>query len=234
MENRIDFSRRSRRAILLFTVILLVIVLIPRVYYLFHPPERITFSQTTFQRKQFREYRFQNHKRHVYAKKGPRFKIPPSKFDPNTYSAAQWMSLGLSEKQAAVVLKFGRGGFYSASDVQRVFVIPDQLFALIRDSLFYPARPEPDYERPAKTMPARIELNTATEEELIKLRGIGSFFAKNIVKKRSELGGFFRVEQLLEIWKFDQEKLDAVLPYISLDPSLVKQININEATAEAL
>lgn len=233
MQNPIDFSRRSRRAILIFTVLLLTIVLIPRIYYLFSPPEKFTFSQTAFQEKRLKEYKFKDRERKTFSRKKSRFSTPPCKFDPNTYTEENWISLGLSSKQAAIVLKFGRSGFYSAEDLKKVFVISDQFFEVIRDSLYYPARPSYDKSERKKNL-ARIEINTATEEELLTIKGIGAFFAKNIIKKRNELGGFCEVGQLLEVWKFDQEKLDVIFPYISIDPGLVRQISINQATAEEL
>jgi hypothetical protein len=54
------------------------------------------------------------------------------------------MQLGLSEKQAAVVLKFTSRGLKSNEDLQRVFVISDELFELIKDSTFYPTFEKPD------------------------------------------------------------------------------------------
>ncbi len=237
MHNPIDFSKRSRRAVLIFTATMLVLVLLPRMYYLFAAPQKFTFSQTPFQKQQYKGYEFKKHEKRVYDRKKSKFSIPSAKFDPNTYSASDWMILGMSQKQAEIIVKFGKHGFYSDEDLKKVFVISDKFFDVIKDSLFYPAKPAYEkFERKSYEPKAiaKVEINTASEEELMTVRGIGGFFAKNIVKRRNELGGFRDAAQLLEVWKFDQEKLDGIAPFITIDASLVKQINVNTATAEEL
>ena len=44
-----------------------------------------------------------------------------------------------------------------------------------------------------------ININTATEEELMKFDGIGEKTAKKIIKYREENGGFKRAEEIMEI-----------------------------------
>ena len=169
-----------------------------------------------------------------------RYHAPPAAFDPNTYTLEEWMALGLSEKQAAVVLKFTKYGMRSNADLQKVFVISEELFALIKDSTRYAPR---SYDRSFQSdAPAiaeekvlkRVALNTASVEELLEVKGIGPFFAKQILKRRDELGGFYTATQLLEVWKMDDEHLQPLLPALLIDPSAVKRININTATAEEL
>jgi competence protein ComEA len=48
------------------------------------------------------------------------------------------------------------------------------------------------------------------------------------------LGGYHAKEQLMEVWKFDQEKYDAIEKYVTVDASKVKKININTCTAKEL
>jgi competence protein ComEA len=237
MQNPIHFSKRSRRAIIIFTITMIVVVLIPRFYFLINPPQKFTFSQTAFQKQHYKNVEFKKRERKQYFKKSSKFKVPRAKFDPNKYSEADWIKLGMSPKQAATILKFGKRGFYSPEDLKRVFVISDQFYNVIKDSLIFPSKPafskfeksEFDVKKVAK-----IEINTASEEELLTVKGIGPFFAKQIIKKRTELGGFISKEQLLEVWKFDQEKLDIISPNISVSSGLIQKININTATVEVL
>ncbi len=237
MQNPIHFSKRSRRAIVIFTITMIVVVLIPRFYFLINPPQKFTFSQTPFQKENYKNIEFKKREKKQYFKKSSKFKIPPSKFDPNKYSEAEWIKLGMSPKQAAIILKFGKRGFYSEEDLKRVFVISDQFYTVIKDSLIFPTKPT--YNKFEKSefevkKIAKIEVNSATEEELLTVKGIGPFFAKQIIKKRTELGGFINKEQLLEVWKFDQEKLDIIAPNISVNPNLIQKININTAPVELL
>lgn len=83
-----------------------------------------------------------------------------------------------------------------------------------------------------KIYPLLVELNSADTAELMKLKGIGQVFAKRIVKYRDMLGGFVHKRQLLEVFGFDQNRFNLIVPYILLDSLHIKKININEAEME--
>lgn len=234
MENPLDFSKRSRRAIFYFVVLLFIVVLIPRMYFLFSNSSKIEFVQTDFEKKVFQKRKAytSNYKKKSYVSK---FKVPPKIFDPNSYAPSDWMYLGLSQKQSDILIKFGKRGFYSDEDLKRVFVISDKFFAIIKDSLVYPEKVQQNFSKDKQiTVRKVIEINTASEEELLSLPGIGPFFAKNIIKKREELGGFISKEQLLEIWKFDEEKLSSIQELIKIDATAINLLPLNSVTAEEL
>jgi competence protein ComEA len=237
MQNPIEFSRRSRRAILLFVALMLLLVLIPRTYYWINPPAKISFHQTPFERKQFQHFEFKKWEKKKFQSRTSRFTKPNSKFDPNEYGVSDWMILGLSQKQAEIVVKFKKYGFYSEKDLQRVFVISEPFWNNIKDSLVFPVKPSyaKNFNARTNTTASKvIELNVATEDELLNLKGIGPFFAKKIIEFRTKLGGFIAKEQLLEIWKFDEEKLNLIAASITVDPDLMHPILINEVTVEEL
>jgi competence protein ComEA len=238
MENPIDFSKRSRRAILIFVTIMLVLVLIPRVYFLFNPAGDFEYHQTAQQKEDFRKFEYKKKEKTKYKKKS-RFTKPKDKFDPNQYTAANWMDLGLSEKQVSTLMKFGATGFYSDEDLKRVFVISDEFFANIKDFLIYPEKPIREYGNKSSSVAEtlkteKVELNTASVEELMNIKGIGKFYAEKIIQKRNELQGFINEEQLLEIWKFDQEKLENIRPFILVNSKLVLPFDINKVSYDEL
>ena len=111
MQNPIHFSKRSRRAIVIFTIAMIVVVLIPRFYFLINPPQKFTFSQTPFQKEHYKKIEFKKREKKQYFKKSSKFKVPRSKFDPNKYTEADWIKLGMSSKQASLILKFGKALF---------------------------------------------------------------------------------------------------------------------------
>lgn len=51
----------------------------------------------------------------------------------------------------------------------------------------------------AAAQPARINLNTATKEQLMELSGIGEARAGDIIRYREEQGGFQRIEDIMNI-----------------------------------
>lgn len=242
MQNPVEFSKKSRRAILIFTTLVLVLVLLPRFYFSLKKDADFVLVQTDFEKKEFSKHRFKPYEKRNFSAKKSKFSAPPQKFDPNQYSISDWMKVGLSEKQAAVILKFNKRGFRSNEDLKRVFVINDELFALLKDSTFYPEKASSNFSTfeekndytSSKSKKSKVEINSANVEDLLSIPGIGEFFAKNILKRREQLGGFLNEDQLLEVWKMDAEKIDAIRPFISINPSGIKKINLNTATAEEL
>jgi len=61
-----------------------------------------------------------------------------------------------------------------------------------------------------------ININTATEQELEELPGIGPVTAKRIVEYRQQAGGFKSVEQLLEVKGIGPKKLAAIRPFVTV------------------
>lgn len=169
-------------------------------------------------------------------RKTRKFSVPEKAFDPNQLSEKDWVKLGLSAKQAEVVLKFTKYGVYSNEDLKKIFVIPDELYLLIKDSTIYPEK-RPTYQQASegdKFEPVLVDLTVCTQEELMEVPGIGEYFSKKIIDYREKLGGYRSLDQLLELWKMDQEKLDKMRPYLKLEnPQLIK-ININSANFETL
>lgn len=79
-----------------------------------------------------------------------------------------------------------------------------------------------------------VELNAADTTILKKVPGIGSTFARRIVKYRDLLGGFHSVTQLGEVYGIDDERYNAMKSWFSADTSLVRRLKVNEMTFKDL
>jgi DNA uptake protein ComE-like DNA-binding protein len=79
-----------------------------------------------------------------------------------------------------------------------------------------------------------IELNTADTLELRGLPSIGPWLARKIVEYRDRLGGFYSSDQLLEIYRLTPGKLDTIAPFLVIDTSMVRRIDINKIQLEEL
>ena len=94
-----------------------------------------------------------------------KYKTAPEKFDPNEYKVEDWMNLGLSEKQSKVVVRFAKNEIRSNADLKRIFVLPTELYELIKDSTIYPI-----YRKESNTDANKeyeiVELNVASKQEL--------------------------------------------------------------------
>jgi competence protein ComEA len=236
-------SKRNRRGVFILICLLIPIILFPRIYDWVAPSEPLSVSIEEWESKSESIQRNQSQKRTFFKRKKfqnkEKYKIPPSKFDPNQYAIEDWMKLGLSQKQADIVLKFGKYGFYSNEDLRKVFVINDELFALLKDSLIFPEKPQKKYQTETPTKREVVEkiipeLNSANEEELQALKGIGPFFAKQVIKYRDRLGGFHNKSQLMEVWKMNVETFEILEQNCRVNPNSVKKFNLNEVTFEEL
>lgn len=62
----------------------------------------------------------------------------------------------------------------------------------------------------------KININTASVKELIRIPGIGPKIAQRIYKYRKRIGKFKKVEELINIKGIGPKKLQKIKPYITL------------------
>jgi len=72
-------------------------------------------------------------------------------------------------------------------------------------------------------------LNTADSTQLVYLPMIGPGFTKRILKYRNALGGFYKKEQLKEVYGMADSTYNAIKDKITVSPTLLKRINVNVA-----
>ena len=165
------------------------------------------------------------------------------KFDPNLISAAQWQQLGLSPKQAAAIMNYrSRGGkFYKPEDLKKMYTISAALYEELLPYVQITGSSDSTYitryklpARITKTAALLIALNTADTLELDKIKGIGPAFARRIVSYRDRLGGFYKKEQLLEVFGLDSLKFQEIKDQVYVDEAKVVKVNLNTAVYETL
>jgi len=237
-EDPFVISKRSKRGLLVLILASLGLIFFPRVYMFFQKEEALVINSEQIAEFERTHKKFEKRNYSNYYSKKKKYKAPDSKFNPNTYTLSDWINLGLSEKQSVVILKFTARGIYTEEDLKRIFVIPDVLFELIRDSVVYPERfqntpNQESFKKQAKQI-TLINLNTADTTEFMKIYGIGAFYAKQIIRYREKLGGFFKKEQLLEVWKMTPEAYDKIKDHVYISEKDIKRININSVTIEEL
>ena len=69
---------------------------------------------------------------------------------------------------------------------------------------------------PEPTVSFPIDLNTAGQEELMALPGIGEVLAKRILTYRDEVGGFSCVEDILNVEGIGKAKFEKILDLIAV------------------
>lgn len=133
--------------------------------------------------------------------------LPPKKvesfsFNPNTVSQTDLVRLGFTAKQAASIVNYREKGgkFRRKSDFAKSYVVSDSIYRRLESYIDIPL----------------VDINTADSAEFDTLPGIGGWFAAKMVEYREKLGGYSCKEQLMEIWRFDQDKYDALKDLITL------------------
>lgn len=174
-------------------------------------------------------------------------------FDPNTADSTAFLHLGLRPWQVKNIYRYrAAGGYYrKPSDFARLYGLTVQQYRALEpyiqikgdyrqaSELFKDEQQTPTNVRDTVRFPIKIDkdqrvaLNTADTTTLKKIPGIGSYFARQIVNYRNRLGGYYRIQQLMEIEDFPEESLT----YFSLTPSEIEKIqhiNINQLTLNQL
>ena len=184
-----------------------------------------------------------------FNKKGKRTEVQrvwrPKKIDPNLSNVNDWMNFGLSQKQAASILKYiTKGGVFKVkTDVEKMYVITPELYQRIQSYLMLPdtiqkkaVKWNEDKERKGKLVldTFRVNLNTADTTQLKQIRGIGSYYAKQIIRYRERLGGYYSVNQLYEIERMREETVLKIIPFLIVDSSEVIKIRVNQELASVM
>ncbi|MES2798891.1 MAG: helix-hairpin-helix domain-containing protein [Bacteroidota bacterium] len=232
-------SKSNRRGVLLLIAIVLIIVFIPRILMFVNESEatKITSSEQAVLNKLQSEHSKSRVK--FGAGNTNRFRRPPAKFNPNDYTLENWKYLGLSEKQAAIVLKFSKRGINNYQTLSKIFVIPPALLELMKDSLVFSSSNSTAFavsNYPKKEIKEKkiLELNQSSIEELVALPMIGEKLAERILKYRNRLGGFYFKEQLLEVYGVEPATFSLIEPLVKANVATLQQLHLNSATAEEL
>ncbi|MFH1004782.1 MAG: helix-hairpin-helix domain-containing protein [Bacteroidota bacterium] len=247
------FNRRERNGVFILLLIIILFILHPSFLDFFFQKEKIDFSEFKkeiiafeLQQKYLSDSLAQSN--HNYFSESKEIENAERfNFNPNNLPDEDWKRLGFSDKQIRVIKNYeSKGGkFRTKEDVKKMYCIQSELYVSLAPYIQIPKekKSENTITYPTESVfPFHynkhkniiIELNTADTTALKQLKGIGSVFAKRIVKYRELLGGFIRKEQLMEVYGFDQEKFDLVSSQITLDSLAIKKININSASEEIL
>lgn len=162
-------------------------------------------------------------------------------FNPNFISDYKGYRLGMSVAEIDRLLAFRKTGRYvnSAREFQKVTGVSDSLLARLSPFFRFPEwvkhRHAPaSFKNDApveKRQQKPLDINTATQEELMKVYGIGPALSERILKLRDKFGAFVSIDQLELVWGLRPEALAEVKKAFVVGPTpAVKKVRINEAT----
>lgn len=135
-------------------------------------------------------------------KKLPFRNVESFHFNPNTVSVEDLCRLGFTVKQAESIDNYRKKGgkFRRKGDFAKSYVVSDSVYERLEPYISIPL----------------IDLNQADSAAFDSLPGIGGWFAAKMIEYRETLGGYSCKEQLMDIYRFDQEKFDALSDLVTV------------------
>lgn len=241
LNNYFGFNKQQRNGLFILISISVVLLIARLVYPLFIKPDPMLLLNLPLVERKLdgasRTFSLSKNTHYTTRKKEPQLFV----FDPNTVALDQLLELGFKEKTAQVFLKFRSKGFVfkEKKDLQKVYGIHADFYRVLEPYILIKDLPSvkpaektefaKTTEKPLnKTVPARVELNSADSLSLVSLEGIGAGYAKRILKYRALLGGFISVEQLKEVYGFNDVLYEKVKDNCYVNVAAITKLNLNK------
>lgn len=168
-------------------------------------------------------------------------------FNPNFITDFKGYKLGMSVAEINRLLAFRKTNKYvnSAQEFQNVTKMSDSLLNAIAPYFKFPDwvtnkknSNYVDYKSKSFDKKEKIivlDINQASQEDLIKVYGIGPGLSERILKEKAKFGSFVSMEQMKDIWGLSAEVIENLNKYfkITTQPN-VKKLKINEASVKEL
>lgn len=239
-----SFSRKELNGIILLLTLVLITLSFPVIYRYYS--EDTLYDTSNFE-LEILELKEQISKARAHQPLKEAIKAEYFMFDPNMLDEKSWRKLGLSDKQIKVIYKYeSKGGkFNSKEDLKKMYSISAEQYLKLEPYIRI-VNP-PSFEKKSRkisfinaarekqnTEVVMVEINSADSAMLTAIRGIGPAFASRIIRYRNRLGGFYKKEQLKEVYGLDSAKFQQISDQIVLNSKLISRIDLNSATFEQL
>ncbi|RKR09145.1 DNA uptake protein ComE-like DNA-binding protein [Flavobacterium sp. 90] len=170
-------------------------------------------------------------------------------FNPNFISDYRGYKLGMSIEEIDRLLAFRKENKYvnSVEEFQQVTKVSDSLLKVISPLFKFPdwtqnkstfktekkEYVQKSYSKKEKT--EVLDINVATQEDLIKVYGIGEALSLRILKQKEILGCFVSMDQMKDIWGLSAEVVVELNSHFKVViPSNLKKIAVNDASLKEL
>lgn len=238
------FSKRERNGILTLLV-LIVLTLLVRLFIPDIINREVSISDEALRRmdslqkkivilkQQEKKKRLAYSKPNVYyPKKKNNTRLTPFAFNPNELDRSGWKKLGFSDHDVNMIMNFRKAGgsFYKKEDIKKLYCISENQYKKLEPYVQLDStQKQMDHSTISNhAFEGVVNLNSADTVDLLKIPGIGPFYARQILKYRKMLGGYVKPEQISEVYGLEQ-KYQKFLPYLNADSVKVHKIDINKA-----
>ena len=229
------YSASERRAVIVLCVLIVLVCIAPSAYRCYEAsPKAIATDSSTIRAIALFKTEYGNDsidaENPTVANSSSLFS-----FDPNTIGITEWLKLGLTEKQAAVIEKYkGKGGkFRKPEDLRKIYVLSDEMKEKLLPYIVIAKEKDNDFKTIVEK-PLILDINSADSGDFEELRGIGPARAARIVKYREQLGGYISIDQVAEVYNLPDSVYQEIKPHLILKEVNIKKLNLNEADYETL
>lgn len=152
--------------------------------------------------------------------------LHPFPFNPNTVTEQQLKQMGLRNKVVQTWLHYREKGgrFHTPEQVKKLYALRDTEFIQLATFIRINQHKEQYENRPP------IEINTADTTMLNSLPGIGQNRALAIIRYREQLGGFYSILQLMEVWGIDTPVFNKIKARLTVNAKRVKPLMLLDIT----
>ncbi|TDP58384.1 ComEA family DNA-binding protein [Flavobacterium dankookense] len=167
-------------------------------------------------------------------------------FNPNFITDFKGYKLGMSVAEIDRLLAFRKQNKFvnSAKEFQQVTQVSDSLLNAISPYFKFPdwvknkknfsnSFEKKDFSKTEKKI--ILDINLATQEDLMKVYGIGEGLSKRILEQKEKFGAFVSMEQMTDVWGLSPEVIDNLnKSFFVKNTTSLKKIKINSATIKEL
>lgn len=157
--------------------------------------------------------------------------LKPFTFDPNSIDSPALIRMGWRPRLIKTLMNYRRNGgrFYNTEKFAGLYGLQPEEWKILKPFV----RIEKASTQESKRFPV-LDLNRADTGDLVQLPMIGSRTAQQIVEYRDQLGGYVRINQVMELYGMGRSRWDRFSPYLSIRKTSIRTLNLNTATFSEL
>lgn len=168
-------------------------------------------------------------------------------FNPNFITDFKGYKLGMSTAEIDRLLAYRKQNKFvnSAEEFQKVTKVSDSLLKTISPYFKFPDwvnnKNKSTFNSYSKNFSKKeevkklVDINLASQEDLMKVYGIGEGLSKRILEQREKLGAFVSMEQMKLIWGLSPEVVEKLnQSFIIKSKPTIKKLRINDLSVKEL
>ncbi|PWN59923.1 helix-hairpin-helix domain-containing protein [Chryseobacterium viscerum] len=167
------------------------------------------------------------------------------KFNPDQFSASDWLKMGFSERQAEAILKYKNylgGSFISKEKFKECFIISPENYGKLEPYLLLPAKTPENFRNYSKnnSVKTKIQYHSFDPNQLDlegwKTLGFSEKQALTIInyRDRNLRGSFKSMDDLQKCFVISPEKFQELKPYIKLQEKQQEKTDFSKTDLNAI